>query len=181
MFFLHVLHAGALELPDTATDDQTQHHTCEVLTDSNFQLLADYDATIYPVDRSKMLQVFLNHPSVRETLIAVATDGKCVGYICIRKTGDEFAMICPLVADNDAIADLLLRQAVERKRLAGKTAEVYIPDVNSAAARQLFATYGITKQSTVETVMCTKPDEARRITVPWRKTYGVFFNNWTFY
>ena len=88
--------------------------------------------------------------------------------------------ICPLVADSDAIAYLLLRQAVARKRLAGKAVEVYIPDVNSAAARQLFAKYGMTKQSTVETVLCTKADEARRITVPWRKMYGVFFNNWTF-
>ena len=158
----------------------TLPYTCDILTDENFTLLADYDKAIYPIDRSKMLKVFLNHPPVRQTFIAVSKDNKkCVGYVGIRKTNFDRLMLCPFVADDVAIADLLLMTVVQK--LAGKKIEVYLPDVNCANGRALFAKYGVNEPGAVETRMCTQPEEARDITMPWSKIYGVFFSNWTVY
>ena len=155
--------------------------TSESVTASNFQLLADYDRTIYPVDRSKMLEIFLNHPPMRETLLAIR-NGKCVGYICIRQTTDD-VMICPLVADDVTIAEFLLRTAIQMQELQGKRVEIYVPGDNLNTTKTLLNRYGITvpERPIVETVMCTKPEMACRMNAPWQKIYGVFFNNWVMY
>ena len=108
----------------------------------------------------------------------VGEQKKCVGYIGMRKMDSDRFMLCPFVADNVVIADLLLMTAAQK--LKGKTVEVYLPDVNSDG-RALFAEYGLTEPGPVETRMCTKPDAANHIRVPWWKIYGVFFSNWTMY
>ena len=167
-----------MKLPDATLPAETLPYTCDILTDDNFALLAEYDKAIYPTDRSQMLRVFLNHPPVRQTFMAVSEDKKCVGYIGLRKMDTDRFMLCPFVADNVVIADLLLMTVAQK--LKGKTVEVYMPDINSDA-RALFAEYGLTEPGPVETRMCTKPDAANHITVPWWKIYGVFFSNWTMY
>ena len=171
---------GKLTLPDTAADTETSSpHTCQALTDANFPLLAEYDRTIYPADRSKLLRVFLNHPPARQTLMAVTNDNKCVGYVCVRQTNDNKVKLRPFVADDVAIADLLLTTAIKMKALEGKITAVDVPDVNSATGRALFARYGVTQQRAIVTRMCTKPDVhvAHHMTVPLSKIYSAFFGN----
>ena len=113
--------------------------------------------------------------------MAVTNDNRCVGYVCVRQTDDNKIKLRPFVADDVAIADLLMTTAIKTKALEGKTASVDVPDVNSAAGRALFARYGVTQQRAIITRMCTKPDIAHHMTVPWSKIYGAFLGNWVRY
>ena len=113
--------------------------------------------------------------------MAVTNDNRCVGYVCVRQTNDNKVKLRPFVADDVAIADLLMTTAIKTKALEGKTAGIYLPDENSTTGREFFAKYGVNQLDAIDPRMCAKPDMAHHMTVPWSKIYGAFLGNWTRY
>ena len=61
--------------------------------------------------------------------------------------------------------------------------EIYVPGHNLDATKTLLNRYGIAvpEKPVVMTAMCTRPEVAGSMNVPWQKIYGVFFNNWVIY
>ena len=128
-----------------------------------------------------MLEMFLNHPPIRKTQLAIR-DGKCVGYICVRQKADG-TQLCPLVADDVTIAELLLRTTILMFGLHGKFIYMYVPDQNFDVTKLLLRRYGMTLPDKLvgATMMCTKPEVANRMKIPWQKIFCAFLNNWTMY
>lgn len=93
------------------------------ITDQTFDRVARYDRGVTYVDRSRLLRSNFNQ---KETLSLVAfettrsRDGsdeasevrKVVGYLSFRVNNIGKAMAGPLYADNDAVAELLMNEAI---------------------------------------------------------------------
>ena len=154
--------------------------TLETLDESNFHLIKDYDKQFYSVDRSQLLKRSLVHSPVRATKIAIR-DRKCIGYGCMRRTDGECHMICPLLADDETIADMILRELIIEHEIKGQWLDIFVPKANMDNTLKLVAKYGVDSPRDIETVMCTEPEEGKLINarVPWNKIYGLLFNNLT--
>lgn len=177
-----MIFSGQARLPDKESTplDQSQPYVIEPLDESNFELLAQYDKDIYPIDRSKLLRKFLNNPPLRTTKLAIL-NGKCRGYLCVRKTGDKYITICPLLADTRDIADILLAETIREQNIQGQFIDIFIPQANFEQTRDVVNKYGISELGAIETVMCTDPEAANEMTIPWQKVYGQLFNTITMY
>ena len=154
----------------------------ETIHEGNFSLVKTYDQQYYSVDRSDILRMALIKPPFRRAKIAIS-HGKCIGYGCVRYSDETWNNICPLIADDPSVADILLRHMINDFQLENQALDIYIPEENLDQAVPLLRKYGINKQQEVLPMMTNDIEQGKAIChdVPWKNMYGVLFNYGTLF
>lgn len=108
------------------------------ITDQVFDRVARYDQSVAHVDRSHLLRLTFQQ---KDTLSLVAFETNCsrpgsesetnevrkvVGYISFRLNNIGKAMAGPLYADNDAVAELLVNEAIQKFPIACSKGLLYM-------------------------------------------------------
>jgi hypothetical protein len=101
------------------------------ITEQFFDRVADYDHRVTHVDRRQLLRLIVDQ---KDTLSLVAFETslsrpggqeetevrKVLGYLCIRVNNIGKAMAGPLYAENDAVAELLVSEAIKKFPIASQ-------------------------------------------------------------
>ena len=115
-------------------------------------------------------------PPFRQSKIAMR-DGKCIGYGCIRYSDGTCNKMCPLVAEDAYIAEIILWELITEFKLEGQLLGICIPAENRYQAVPLLETYGIDTLQEVIPMMSTDVEKGKAICdrIPWDKLFGLLF------
>ncbi|MFC1646918.1 GNAT family N-acetyltransferase [Patescibacteria group bacterium] len=103
----------------------------KLLKDIPFKKVLEYDQKIFPMPRSEFLNPWFTQP---ESLsLGVVRNKKLVGFGMVRKCQEGYK-VGPLFADNEKIADALLRNFLN---FIGPDEKIYldVPDINKNAVK----------------------------------------------
>ena len=109
-----------------------ENHEIKELREEETNLLTkiiDYDRKVHKTERKLLLRHTLNKSDYKTFLLIDKTSDQLLGYGCVRTNINGYAIIGPVYADNDSIAEILVYNAIKSCETS-QTKGIIYPTIN---------------------------------------------------
>ncbi|XP_075678268.1 holothin acyltransferase-like isoform X2 [Dermatophagoides pteronyssinus] len=147
----------------------------QLITAEWYNKVIDYDAHVHGYIRAKLLPHVLNEEGSAAFVASNMTGEKIFGYGCIRTNNIGKAMIGPLYADNDAIAELLMHYLFARLSTQFAKGLLYMTLDSNPGGERIAEKLALKQQEKIQRFFRSQPYDG----ADWDRVYCIHSPNFS--